>query len=366
MVGMLRFNPHVQRSTPFSMADPIGVDRSRCLRLDRNESTRPVPPATAAAMSSHLLHHGVNWYPSDRRLTASISGYCAVPEDSVLPTNGSDQAIDITLRTFLFEGSRLLAATPEFFPFRRVAGLLGAQVDGVPYEADFGFPYAEFRAAVDRGPDLIVLINPNNPTGTPVQADFIREVLERCPDVPVVVDEAYYEFTGATVARLVESHPNLIVLRTFSKAFAMAGLRLGYIIADPRVLNEIRKLRNPFDVNELAAVAAEAQLSAVDEVRAHVSETMGVTKPTVVDFFRGLDVPVIPGAANFLLVRPEECALTVRLLQESGALVQPLHAPLIEGMFRLTIGTPSEMGEFTRIYSGVHRRVTAGSAPGGT
>ncbi|MGW0707237.1 pyridoxal phosphate-dependent aminotransferase [Streptomyces sp. NPDC002643] len=363
----LEFNSRVRNSAPWSMADPTGIDRSRCLRLDRNESSRPVSGTVAAALSAHVSGAGFHRYPTDERLTARIAEHCKVPTECVLPTNGSDQAIDITLRTFLSAGKRMLVATPEFIPFRRVAGLLGAQVDGVPHAPDLSFPYAEFRAAARRDPDLIVFVNPNNPTGTLVDTLFIQEILAAYPDTPVVVDEAYYEFTGLTVAPWVESHPNLIVFRTFSKAFAMAGLRLGYLVADPGVLEQIRKLRNPFDVNALAIVAGEAQLEAMDEVREHTEEIMSDTKPMVLEFLEEIGVPVVAGAANFVLVRPDDCARTVRMLRESQVLVQPLHGPLVQGMFRLTVGTRPEMREFTRIFAEVHRetRVTA-VAPDGT
>lgn len=360
----LGFNPQVWNSAPWSMADPPGIDRSRCLRLDRNESTRPVSGTVAAALSAHLSGAGFHRYPSDEQLTSRIAENCGVPAEFVLLTNGSDQAIDITLRTFLSTGSRVLVATPEFIPFRRVAGLLGTQVDGVPYGPDFSFPCTEFRTAAQRDPALIVFVNPNNPTGTLVDTAYIQEILAEHSDTPVIVDEAYYEFTGTTVVPLVESHRNLIVFRTFSKAFAMAGLRLGYVIADPATLEQIRKLRNPFDVNELAIVAGGAQLAAVDEVRGHVEEIMSDAKPMVLEFFGEIGVPVVAGAANFLLVRPEDCARTVRMLRESRVLVQPLHGPLVEGMFRLTVGTRSEMEEFTRIFMEVHQ--ANGAEPDGT
>ncbi|MDG5805283.1 histidinol-phosphate transaminase [Streptomyces ossamyceticus] len=362
-MSALGVNRHVRDSASWSMADPPGVDRTGCLRLDRNESTRPVSGTVAAALSDHLSGAGFRWYPSDERLTARIAEHCGVPAESVLVTNGSDQAIDITLRTFLQPGSRMLVATPEFIPFRRVAGLLGAQVEGVPYEPDFTFPYARFRAAAQRKPALIVFINPNNPTGTLVDPEFIREILAEHPDIPVIVDEAYYEFTGVTVAPWVKRYRNLIVFRTFSKAFAMAGLRLGYAVAAPAVVEQIRKLRNPFDVNELAIVAGEAQLATVDEVDGHTEEIMSKVKPMVLEFFRDLGVPVVPGAANFLLVRPEDCAGTVLLLRESRVLVQPLHGPLVGGMFRLTVGQRQEMEEFARIFTQVHRETGGRTGP---
>jgi histidinol-phosphate aminotransferase len=352
----LKFRGSLLESKAVMTAAPEGIDRGSCLCLDRNESARPLSPRAAAAIRSYLLSEGCHRYPSEKPLTAAVARHCSVPEEWVLPTNGSDQGIEITLRAFLSEGSTMLIAEPGFLPFRRVAQILGARVDGVRYEPDFTFPYAAFRAAAAQNPDIIVFINPNNPTGSPVEIEFIEDILASHPETPVIVDEAYVEFTGRTATALVGKHRNLIVLRTFSKAFAMAGLRLGYVIADSTVIEQLGKLRNPFDINQLAIVAATAQLDAPDEVRGHVTEIVSKTKPEVLDFFANLGIPVVPGAANFLLVQPDDCARTVGLLREARVLVHQLTGPLVEGMFRLTVGTQAEMEEFMRIYRTVHEQ----------
>ncbi|MFJ2815012.1 MULTISPECIES: pyridoxal phosphate-dependent aminotransferase [unclassified Streptomyces] len=350
------FSNNLLESKALVLTDPDGLDRTACLRLDRNENTSPLPPPVTAAISGYVNGEGCQWYPSDRPYAADVAAYAGVPEASVLLTNGSDQGIDITLRAFLGGGGTLLTAVPEFLPFRRISGILGARIAGIPYTEDFTFPYAEFRtAAAAERPELIVFTNPNNPTGTPIDEEFIEEVLGLYREVPVIVDEAYHEFAGRTVAHLVGRYPNLIVLRTFSKAFAMAGLRLGYLLAHPDVVEQLGKLRNPFDVNQLALVAARAHLADPEAMREHVRETMTKVKPEVVGFFGDLGVPVVDGAANFLLVRPADLDTTVRRLRDAHVLVQPLHAPLVAGMFRLTLGSAEEMRRFMSVYGEIHR-----------
>jgi len=345
----LRFPPAVAQAAAY-VPDWHGQDREGLIRLDRNEATVPLSPAVAEALVAHINRYGVHGYPEYPRLAAALAEYCGVPAEFVLPTNGSDQAIDICLRAFLAPGATMLVARPEFVIFGHAAGLAGADVVGVPYGPDLEFPYAEFRAAAAARPDLIVFVNPNNPTGTPVDVGFVMELVEAYPDTPVVVDEAYFEFTGVTVAPLTRQHANLIVLRTFSKAFAMAGLRLGYVVARPEIVDELVKIRNPFDVNSLAVVAALAQLDRLDEMRASVAELMGRTKPAVVDFFHRYGVPVWPGAANFLLVRPPGCDETMRGLRAAGILVRRMTAPALAGMFRMNLGTPEEMATFMSVY----------------
>jgi histidinol-phosphate aminotransferase len=338
-------------STAGYVPDWSGVDRRPLIRLDRNEATRPLSPALAQALREYITVHGVHSYPDVDDLSAAIADYCGVPGPAVLPTNGSDQAISLCLSAFLRAGDTMLVARPEFAMFGVAAGLLEVAIRGVPYGPDLAFPYADFRAALDPRPDLIVLINPNNPTGTPVEVSFIEEVAARHPEVPVLVDEAYFEFTGSTVVGLLDRYPNLIVLRTFSKAFGLAGLRLGYVVARPEVIAELAKLRNPFDINTLAALAARTQLSRLDDVWEYVRETMTVVKPMTVRFFQQRSVPIWPGAANFVVIRPDNPAQTVAGFREAGILVKPLGGPLLAGSIRMSLGTGAEMAQVFDVYA---------------
>ena len=343
MSTRLRFREPVLRAGHY-LPPWSGVDRSGLIRLDRNESTQPLPPHAVEALVARVTREGVHTYPDAEPLRELLGRYCGLPADHILPTNGSDQGIDLVLRSFLAEGGSLLVARPEFPMFTQIADVLGVRILGVPYGPAFEFPYEAFwEAAARRRPGIIVVINPNNPTGTPVDTGFIQELAEAHPDVPVLVDEAYYEFTGRTVASLLRTHGNLIVLRTFSKAFAMAGLRLGYLAADPEVIHQVSKLRLPYDVNTAAIVAAEAQLREVEQVRRYVATLMGEVKPAVVGFLEQHGVEHWPGAANFVLVRPERCAEAVAYLREAGILVRAMHGERLEGTFRMSMGSPEEM-----------------------
>jgi histidinol-phosphate aminotransferase len=329
----------------------LGVDRWQFLRLDRNENTRPIPAHVAETLVQHLTTHGVHAYPETSRLVPPLANYCGVPQECVIPTNGADQGIDLTLRSFLGKASRMLVARPEFSIFSHIASIIGAQVSAVPYYRSLDFPYHEFReAAAEAQPELIVVINPNNPTGTAVRLEFIEELAATHPRVPVVVDEVYYEYTGKTAIPLVQSHENVVVLRTFSKAFSMAGLRLGYIVAAPPVAMQIAKLRNPFDINELAIVAGAAQLRDLTPMQAHVDEVVTRSKPAIVDFFEEKGIPVFPGSANFVLVKPKRSSEAVDFLFRRGILVRSMTAQLLNGMLRISLGSLQEMERFIEVF----------------
>lgn len=325
--------------------DPPAFERTQFLRLDLNECTQPVPHAVAERIAAAIK--SVNLYPAFGDFYTKLAAYTGAPAECHLATNGSDQGIDLLLRGLLSPGDEMLIARPEFAMFNKFALLNRVILKGVPLLDGFAFPYESFANAITPATKMIVIINPNNPTGTPVRRDFIVQLLETNCKVPILVDEAYYEYAGETVVDLLPKHGNLVVLRTFSKGFAMAGLRLGYIVARPEVVAALAKCRGPFDVNRLAIEAGTAQLENVRQALAHVHEVMTQSKPYIEAFWRSKGVPFTPGSANFLLVaHPERDALIRHLIRE-GILVRPLAGPRLDGLFRMGLGTLAEMKRFT-------------------
>jgi histidinol-phosphate aminotransferase len=339
---MITVKPHIAQISAYAPPWP-GLDRSQYLCLDQNENTQPLPAVAVEAIVRYLERVGVHAYPEYDRFYEKLATYCGAPAECLLVTNGSDRAIDVVLRAFLAPGDGLLVARPEFAMFGLTANLLGARVLGVPYEPGFRYPYETFLRAVSREVKLIVAINPNNPTGTPITTDYLEHLVRSYPEIPILVDEAYYEYTGCTVIDLVRQHPNVIILRTFSKAFAMAGLRLGYVVARPELIREFHKLRGPFDVNSLALQAAATQIDHPEARLAHVAEIMTRSKPLVEQFLRSRGIVFHPGAANFILVEHPRRDELVAFLKSQGILVRPLRGPLLDGLIRMNLGTLSEM-----------------------
>jgi histidinol-phosphate aminotransferase len=328
------------------------LDRTAFLRFDLNENTLPLPDCVKAALKDWIDADQISLYPDYAAFMPKLARYVGAETEQLLVSNGSDQAIEVVLRSFLGKGDELLMAQPGFPMFSQIAGVIGAKVNGIPYTPDLHFPRQDFFAAVSAATKLIVLVNPDNPTGVSIPQDVIEEALALRPDLPVLVDEAYFEFTGVTALPLLAAHPNLIILRTFSKAFALGGLRLGYIIAHPELITEFSKVRGPFDVNTCALTAAAAQLDDPAATwRRFPEETMQASKPYLEIFFRENKVRYYPSAAHFLLVEPEDRDGAVAFLKERGILVRPMVAPAISKTFRMNVGTLEQTKHFAEVYA---------------
>lgn len=346
---MIQVKKHIAAMSAYS-PPWTGLDRTRYLRFDLNENTQPLPEHVRAALKKLADENTLQMYPNYADFMPKLGQFLQQDPDNLIITNGSDQAIDILLRAFLEQDDAMLIARPEFPIFAQFAQVMNVAIQGVPFNPDMSFPFESFSKAVTEQTKLIVIINPNNPTGSVVSIEQIKQILTDHPNIPVIVDEAYYEFTGLTCQDLLEEHENLIITRTFSKAFAMAGLRLGYIIASKKLISEFYKIRAPFDINSCAIKAAEAQIDHQDEWQAYVREVMNQSKPLLERFFNENSVFYYPGAANFMLVRPPKRDEAVAYLKEKGILVRPMVAPAINDTFRISIGTVEEIKRFIDVY----------------
>ncbi|MBI4083839.1 MAG: histidinol-phosphate transaminase [Candidatus Lambdaproteobacteria bacterium] len=329
------------------------------LLLDFNESTLPPDRHVAAALKGFIDAGRLRMYPAYRRFLERLARYTATQAGQILLANGSDQAIEVVMRAVLDRGDEVVIPQPAFAIFAHVADVEGARVIAPRYRPDMSFPFEEVLAAVTPRTRLIVVISPNNPTGTTAAPEQVRTLLERFPDVAVLVDEAYYEFTGKTVAAWIGRYPNLVVTRTFSKAFALAGLRLGYALGDAAFIGELHKIRGPYDVNMLAVCAAEASLEHPEAWRAYVREVMTRAKPMVERFLTEHGVAFFQGEANFMLVRPADVDAAYEHLRRNGILVRPQRG-VVADMFRLSVGTVADMQRFMDVYA---RFLSAQPAP---
>lgn len=316
------------------------------LKLDWNESAIAPSRRVIEAIQKFLGNtHHLNWYPDlgATELRAALSSYTGTPADSILVTNGSDDALDLLCKTYLDAGDDVLVAWPTYGHFLVFARSRGMEPRRVAAADPFEAPTAAIIEAIGPRTQMVYLASPNNPTGVVMPADDIAMLCRTFPTTMFLVDEAYHEFCGQSAVGLVGRHPNLVVTRTFSKCFGIAGLRIGYLVASVAVMHELRKLYNPKSVNVLAQVGAQAAL-ADDEFRKDYVREVGLSREYLTAAFRARGAEVRSTAANFVLVRVRDPFRLVQTLEAVGVFVRDRsHLEGFEGWVRVTVGTVPQM-----------------------
>ena len=324
------------------------------LRLDFNERTIPVSKKIVQALKDFACGDIIG-YPEYGDLCTKIASYSNTKEDQVMITNGSDQGMDVLFRTFTKKGDKVIIPSPSFAMYYQCAQLQENEILKPDYDENGNFPLNEVIGLIDEDTSLVVICNPNNPTGTLIPLDDIEKILKKALeyDAMVYVDEAYYEFSKITAAGLVDKYPNLIITRTFSKAFGLPSLRIGYTISCKENIEEMLKVRGPYDVNMAGVVAARAALDEIEDMSSYVSEVMNDAKPMVEKFFDKVDISYLPSSANFILFKPSDQRKVCEALKSEGILVRPRSGPNIKETIRVCIGTVNQMQRFINIYKSI-------------
>jgi histidinol-phosphate aminotransferase len=318
-------------------------------KLNQNESPYDAPAAVKDAVLARVRETSWNRYPAftPTDLLARLASRHDWMPDGVLVGNGSNELIQATLAVAVGPGTAVVTPVPTFALYQLLTTVYGGRHVAVPLRADFAFDLDALVAAVRRTSASVVVVNsPNNPTGTPLPEGGAQRLLEDT-DALVVLDEAYQDFGGPTAVPLLAGHPRLVVLRTFSKAKALAGLRFGYALAHPDLAREIAKAKLPYNVNHVTLAAAAAALDAapaMDDLvrRVRIARDRLATGLALIPGLRAY-----PTAANFVLVR---CvARTAQhvfqaLVERHGILVRDVSAgPGLEDCLRITAGTDDDV-----------------------
>lgn len=321
--------------------------RREFLRLDFNENTRGAPPAVAEALAALGRENGVSLYPEYGELRERLARRWQLDTECLLPTNASDDGIRIVLDTFLDAGEEIVIPVPTFAMFRFYAEIRGAVVTEVLYnEADLSFPEARVLAALQRRPRVLVLVSPNNPTGTEIAPAVLTRILDATTDhTLVLLDEAYWHFAGRTALPMIAERDNLVVLHSFSKAMGQAGLRFGYLAACPELMRFLSRTASPYGVNSAAVACALATLDSDEwplRYVAEVREARGEAEQAL----QRMGIAFFPGQANFVLARlGDRAAAVCEGLRQRGILVRDRSGdPLLHGCVRLGVGTREETG----------------------
>ena len=288
--------------------------------------------------------------PLQWELKQKISAYKGVAPERIFLGNGSDEAIDLIFRTFCTPGvDEVTAIAPTYGMYEVCADINNVRYRAIPLEEDYRFDAEKFLLSIYSPCTKVVFIcSPNNPTGNLLPLEEIRKVLDIFPGI-VVVDEAYIDFApeGSSVISLLEEYPRLIVLNTFSKAWASAGIRLGMALAHPEIIALFNKVKYPYNVNILTQRAAMERLDHMDEIRSWAEEALS-ERARMMQAVAGLPLceKVYPSDANFFLVKVKDACGIYDALVEQGIIVRNRHRIMMcENCLRITIGTPAENDE---------------------
>ena len=317
--------------------------------LDFNERSESLPEGLKEKMLESFRGEELQVYPSYGDLEEQVAGYAKVKLGEVLLTNGSDQAIDLVFRAVCSEGDKVFIPSPSFPIYAQCATIIGCKVHEAHYSHPEGFPYQAAREALAGGIKLIVLPNPNNPTGTSVDLDWIEETLKSFPETAVLIDECYFEYSKKTSCGLIKDYPNLFITRTFSKTFGLAALRIGYLLSKADNISEIRKIRFPYDVNMVAARLLKVALENKAYVDEYVSEVMKESKPLLESSLASKGVKFWKSEGNFLLVEFDNAKNYYQRLERAGILVRPKKNPEGKQCLRITVGSLEQTKQLIKV-----------------
>jgi histidinol-phosphate aminotransferase len=327
----------------------------QAIRLDKGEF--PYPPSPQVIGAIQAAASGINRYPEvlTSELRAAIASYNSVEIDQIFVGNGSDDLIELVLKICLEPGDEVILPIPTFFVYGAATQMLGGVTVAVPRAADFGLDVAAILAAVTARTKLIFIANPNNPTANLVDRSQLLELLENT-DCLVVVDECYFEICQTTIANEIDKYPHLIVLRSLSKGFGLAGLRLGYGITNTRLADYVYRVAQIFPVNQLAIAAGIAALEDLDYVNTKLTEIKS-EREQLAQTMKNLGLQVYRSDTNFLLV---SCApwqissvdMVTQLAQQEILVADFGGKPGLDNYhFRVATGIPQENQIFLRALS---------------
>jgi len=323
---------------------PTG-SRAGKLRLDFNENTVGCSPRVIEALRACLCESQLSIYPEYAEAAREIADFFDVSPEEFTFTNGTDEAIQLFVNTFVDAGSDVLVLRPSYPLYRFYLEIADASIREVQYRERFEFPQEELIEAVRPETRAIFISNPNNPTGAGIGLDAVLRIVEAAPRAAVLIDEAYFEFSGVTALPHLREHPNLFVSRTFSKVYGMAGMRCGCLFSSAENVRWMRKAQSPFSVNVLALIAARAAVKDGEYASNYVAEVLAAREMARAGLDR-LGIPYYPSHSNFILFDAGERAIPIRdALRERGVLVRD-RSYEIPGCVRLTIGTREQIARF--------------------
>ena len=340
----LAIEPYVWEAANHEIAARYGLRERDVLRFDMN--TAPLPPPSLGAVLARAAEEPlVNEYfdGSYAAMAAAIADYTAYSPEHLVIGAGADEVIDVLTKTFIDPGDLVAIPSPTYSLYRICAQTMGATIRALPATPDLQFDL-DLIADAARDAKVLFLCNPNNPTGSRIPAAQLAELVRRVPCL-VIVDEAYAEFSGESLLPLVREQPRLIVVRTLSKAFALAGARIGFAVCAPETAGLANRMRPPNSISYISALLGEAALRDLPAMRTTVAATIAQRR-VLEAALAGMGLPVSPSVANFVLARwpgeGEATAAHQRCLARGMVLRSYPGHPLLRSYLRITARTAEQ------------------------
>lgn len=318
-----------------------GVESSRIVRLHMNENPWGPPLRVQEALAAYDgYHHYPD--PDSREIRRLLAGYTGIDMARIVVGAGADEVIDWLFNLFTDPGDAVLIPTPTFGMYEARAQVYGVEARKVPRRPDFGLDLDALEAAITPATKIVFLTSPNNPTGNLVRQQDVIRLLRH--DVIVAVDEAYFEFSGRTLAPLTAEYDNLVILRTFSKWAGLAGIRAGYGVYPRWIADEVWRVKQPYNVN----IAAQVAIPAVFEEMPYMRQTIRRIRLERLRMYRALRklnfLQPLESKANFLLVRVLHGTNTAvqDWLEDDGIFIRRYSSPDLKNYLRISVGRPED------------------------
>ncbi len=350
------FGGYSVRKSAEELKEEFGFAPDKVLKLDANENPYGCSPRVNRALASC---GEINIYADarQRELSDLLSGYTGVSSEKIVSGNGSCELIDLLFRLFVEPGDEVIVTVPTFIMYAFSAHICNATLNEVPRKRDFSLNVDAIKGAINKRTKMIFVDNPNNPTGNLASREEILELLDT--GLPVIVDEAYYEFGGNTMAPMMKDYDNLMVLRTFSKWAGLAGLRIGYGMFPSLVADCLMRIKLPYNVNVAAIIAVRESLKDMDYLMGNVSAIIQERERMLGKLRETEFLDPLPSRANFILCRVEDgmASKIYQNLQREGVQVRYFSTPLLKDYIRISVGKP----EHTDILVGALQKIGEGT-----
>ena len=331
--------PYEAVQSPEALSEIAGIPAEKIIKLNANENPYGPSPRVPEALGGYRGYHV---YPDAHQnaLRRALEEYTGISSDHILVGAGADELIDLVLRATLESGDKVINCPPTFGMYSFSTQVNGGSLVEIPRNGEFQVDLLKVKKAIDSRTKAIFLASPNNPTGNLAPEDTVLSLLEE--NILVVIDETYFEFSGQTVAPLVSEHPNLVVLRTLSKWAGLAGLRLGYGIMDPRLLQLLMDIKQPYNINAAAGVALLASLKDVAYLRRNIDALVQERDRLFSRLALIQGISPRPSLGNFLLcdISGGRAIQVFQGLARRGIFVRYFDTPRLRDSLRISIGKP--------------------------